>query len=237
MDQNKIIFTPFKDNPELFEKPPIPATKVIPEWFKSTPQKHLAIDINDSTPEVFKYDKTFKLCVPFTDLITTGYVVVLPCDLYVDEFQNQTRVYWKPASLDIVDKIEESTHKNYPIPTGFKPSVFRFKSNWQIKTPKGHSILIQHPFYRNELPFYTLSAIVDTDKHLNSILYPFVLKEGFQGIIPAGTPIAQILPFERKDWNSEIAPYSKESKWWGPAVNRYFERSYKRQFWSKKTYR
>ena len=31
---------------------------------------------------------------------------------------------------------------------------------------------------------------------------PFFLKSGFEGIIPAGTPIYQILPYKREDWQS-----------------------------------
>jgi hypothetical protein len=33
---------------------------------------------------------------------------------------------------------------------------------------------------------------------------PFFVVKGFTGIIPAGTPYAQMLPFKREDWQSEV---------------------------------
>jgi hypothetical protein len=33
---------------------------------------------------------------------------------------------------------------------------------------------------------------------------PFFVVKGFTGIIPAGTPYAQMLPFKRENWESEI---------------------------------
>lgn len=236
MKNNKIVFTPALDNAELFENPPVSAVKAIPEWFKKTPQKYTRKNIDKSTPDILKQGGTFKLCVPFTDAITTGYMITTPCDLFVDNFEGDIRIYWKPT-LPVVDKIDDETHFNFPIPVGYAPTVFRFISNWQIKTPKGYSVIIQHPIYRNDLPFHSLTAVIDTDEHPNQILYPFVLKEGWEGTIPAGTPIAQILPFKRHDWDSEIAPYSNKSDWWQHIVSRYWERSYKRQFWTRKRYR
>jgi hypothetical protein len=33
---------------------------------------------------------------------------------------------------------------------------------------------------------------------------PFFLIIGFSGVIPAGTPYVQMIPFKREDWASEI---------------------------------
>jgi len=33
---------------------------------------------------------------------------------------------------------------------------------------------------------------------------PFFIREGWSGILPAGTPYMQMLPFKREDWNSEV---------------------------------
>ena len=57
---------------------------------------------------------------------------------------------------------------------------------------------------RFELPFLTTSSIVDNDKvHIPGTM-PFFLRKGVQGILPAGTPYAQIIPFKREHWESEI---------------------------------
>jgi hypothetical protein len=72
-----------------------------------------------------------------------------------------------------------------------------------LEVPKGYSFLITHPLNRYDLPFTTMSAIVDADFGLHGGQVPFFLKENFEGIIPMGTPIAQIIPFKRDNWISE----------------------------------
>jgi hypothetical protein len=45
---------------------------------------------------------------------------------------------------------------------------------------------------------------VDTDEYDGEINVPFVFKEGWSGILPVGTPMFQVIPFERHHWESEI---------------------------------
>jgi len=33
---------------------------------------------------------------------------------------------------------------------------------------------------------------------------PFFIVKGFTGVLPAGTPYAQILPFKRENWEAEV---------------------------------
>jgi len=50
----------------------------------------------------------------------------------------------------------------------------------------------------------TVSGIIDNDKVNLPGSMPFFLKEGWTGVIPKGTPYAQLIPFKREDWESEI---------------------------------
>jgi len=61
--------------------------------------------------------------------------------------------------------------------------------------------LFVQPFHRESV-FTILPGIVDTDKYSPPINFPFVLNDiNFTGLIPAGTPIAQVIPFKRDSWN------------------------------------
>jgi hypothetical protein len=60
------------------------------------------------------------------------------------------------------------------------------------------------PFNRYDLPFMTISGVIDNDKVNLPGLMPFFVQKGWTGVIPAGTPYAQLLPFLREDWKSEI---------------------------------
>ena len=47
--------------------------------------------------------------------------------------------------------------------------------------------------------------MVDTDTFTAPVHFPMVLTDiKFEGLIPAGTPIAQIVPFQRESWTMEI---------------------------------
>ena len=105
-------------------------------------------------------------------------------------------------------------HRNFlqdrePMPQFFHPRGYHMKhfawwADWAVELPDGYSALYTHPLNRFELPFLTTSGVVDNDKvHLPGTM-PFFLLKGVRGILPAGTPYAQIIPFKREHWESEV---------------------------------
>jgi hypothetical protein len=88
------------------------------------------------------------------------------------------------------------------------------------------------------LPFTTLSGIVDGGLVMNPIgNLPFYIQEGFEGVIPQGTPIAQVIPFPQKNWTSKktkgLVKKSLEHNNKGLSL---FEGWYKKNFWTRKKY-
>jgi hypothetical protein len=73
-----------------------------------------------------------------------------------------------------------------------------------VELPEGYSALYTHPLNRFELPFLTTNGIVDNDKDTIPGTMPFFIQKGVNGILPAGTPFAQIIPFKREHWEAEI---------------------------------
>ena len=67
--------------------------------------------------------------------------------------------------------------------------------------------------------------------------YPFLLKDNFSGIIPAGTPLFQIIPFKRDNWKSESAEFNELNPIRAMSVNRNFWGTYRKQFWTKKSFK
>jgi hypothetical protein len=49
------------------------------------------------------------------------------------------------------------------------------------------------------------SGIMDTDMWKHAGRIPFFIRKDFEGIIPKGTPFAQIIPISRDDWEKEIS--------------------------------
>jgi hypothetical protein len=56
-----------------------------------------------------------------------------------------------------------------------------------------------------DLPFTILPGVVDTDRYTAPVNFPFLINDpNFEGLIPAGTPIAQVIPFKREPWEMSI---------------------------------
>ena len=95
---------------------------------------------------------------------------------------------------------------------GFSKTPFKWSSTWYIQTPPGWSCLFTHPSGHGDLPFRTISAIVDTDVYKQEIAFPFWLLDSFEGVIEKGTPIVQVIPFKRQEWHSEVSRL-KDKEW------------------------
>lgn len=125
-----------------------------------------------------------------------------------------------------------------PIPAGHNPTHYIWKFPVSVEFPAGYSALITHPLNRFDLPFTSLSGIVDGNFVLSSSgNYPFFLKENFEGVIKQGTPIVQIIPFKRESWLSKKDLSLKEKSRIGlKKTTSVLHGWYKKNFWQRKTY-
>jgi hypothetical protein len=199
---------------------PRPAYKMIPEWFRKL-------------PGVIDKMETIKKCVPFLDTLTSGYILVLSADILVDDLGIQ-----QISKIKMVESHNKEQLDGLQIPEEYNSIPFKWINLFTTKTPKGYSTMFMHPINRIDLPFYTLTGIVDTDAHPVPVNFPFFIKKDFRGIIPAGTPIAQAFPFKRENWESAIET-KRELKipaWWFNHMNPPFN-LYKRMSWKKKSYK
>jgi hypothetical protein len=133
----------------------------------------------------------------------TGYVYRTPCDI---EFYEENGTI-KVKVLD--DRNKDFIQVRPPMPQfvppmGYHEFHFAWWSDWAVKVPEGYSVLYTQPFNRFELPFLTTSGIIDNDQVNLPGTMPFFVVKGFVGVVPAGTPYAQMLPFKREDWHSEV---------------------------------
>jgi len=86
---------------------------------------------------------------------------------------------------------------------------FTFVSPWIIKTPPGYSSLITQPFNNTNYPhpqIKTFTGLVNTDTYFNPITYFFHVKAPFTGIIKKGTPLVQVVPIKREEWQHTVTP-------------------------------
>ena len=225
-----IIFTNISRNDNIDK--PKPASHFLPEWYK----KLQSYVVGAKKPDGHgKNTATAKKCMPLFDSITSGYIITSAADVYVSVRDGSPWFEW--PSLDMISFHPIEQAPEHPSATG--KSYPKWVNPWTIETPKGYSVLVTQPLHR-DLPFTILSGIVDTDKYTAPINFPFVMNDPlFEGVIPAGTPIAQIIPIKRDSWKMSFGGESdiiKQDKITRSLFVRFFD-GYKNMYWNKKEYK
>jgi hypothetical protein len=213
--------------------PPKPAVKEVPKWYKDTPEY-----IGDQGKKIINFDEipqTIKKCIPVFDAITAGYILYTQVDVQVSVQDDLPFFMWRDQGAISFHPIEQA-----PLhPAKNEGAYPKWNNPYAISTPPGYSVLFTQPMHRESV-FTILDGIVDTDTYKAPVNFPFVLKDiKWEGIIPAGTPMAQVIPFKRESWEHEIG--SDKERIEQDKVQRktkaLFFNSYKRQFWTSKQYR
>ena len=217
---NKIVFHSDKTDFDILK--PYPASRGIPDWYRKM-------------PGVFEGIETVKKCIPVLDALTIGYMIPLPVDIAYDQ-ESKTFISNSVLKINSDHMIQQT--QDVELSDEFDPQPHKWINSWHIKTPKGYSTLFIHPLNREDLPFKSFTGVVDTDKHPVVINFPFFLKKDFNGIIKAGTPIIQAIPFKRETWDMEVIDSGKPYKYDHDYANLDAPLAwYKRVSWNKKVFR
>lgn len=208
---NKIKFVPGFIGHSGRLTAPVSATKNVPEWYKSLSKFDKSNDdITLGVKNNIGADGAMvatKMCMPFFDALTGGYHYVLEDDVHVDLDKNGKPILSWDGDVMMVDKRPTI---ELPVPDNCHPIHYGWRMNWYYETPPGYSVLITHPMNRYDLPFYTMSGIVESDIWGLPVFTAFFLKRNFIGTIKKGTPIFQILPFKRENWELEVLETEEE---------------------------
>jgi hypothetical protein len=228
----KIEFYPWLPEVEGFKTPAIPASTVIPDWYKNIKPFSTGKKIS-----LLSSNLTIKKCIPVLDAMSAGYMVCLQNDIVVEKNENEETVFnWKSGGNLIETHSTKQISEEF-IPLNYYPIPFKFVQQFGIKIPRGYSLWVTHPVNRNDLPFLTLTGFVDADSYNEPINFPFFIQKDFVGIIKHGTPIAQIIPIKRNNWQMKEKKYSKKvvaqsyKKYWT-----WVYEAYKKIDWSRKSY-
>lgn len=229
----EIVFT---DMTQLDLEQPKPASQFIPDWYKNT----VSYLTDEKKPNgQGKTSVTIKKCMPVFDAMTAGYIITLPADVWVSikEIDGKKTQYFEWSNFGLIEfhPIEQA-----PLhPNANSYSYPKFMNPWAVKTPKGYSSLFVQPFHRESI-FTILPGVVDTDMYSAPVNFPMVINDiNFEGLIPVGTPIAQVIPFRREKWVKRIGKHTEVNsikKITQKLESKFFDR-YKTFFWTKKEYK
>lgn len=227
---------------------PVPIKLNLPEWYKKI--KH--------TPP----NRTVKGCMPFLDTLTSGYLLKMPIDFFIEHNIEKNISGEKDATqyagtFDIEgicanSMINVNHRAEFHAPFQLEGSslleknksmaVHKILNPWRIKTPKGYSCLFVPPLNNADDRFSIIPGIVDTDVFEQEINFPIIINGDkyptLTTTLKKGLPYVQIIPFKRDSWKMEIKPYKIKDKIKHTLLyNLNFFRNYQNNFWIKKSWK
>lgn len=212
---------------------PSPGSQSLPKWFKNmSPHEGGKLSVNNRTSSA-----SAKKCTPMLDGMTAGYVVPLWSDVIVEWEEDQPLINWRVDHN--VFSLHGPSSREIPPPVGFHNTVFKYLTWFRVKLPAGYSLIVQPPANRNPLPFMPVPAIIDSDKVAIDTNIPVWISKEAKGVIEAGTPIAQLIPFKREPWQSIFSETTasqhiiNEDK----GFNKTIVNNYVKNIWHKKEFR
>jgi hypothetical protein len=235
----EIIFTNTVNALEEFA--PKPASYVVPDWYKNTEsymggKKKPTGDGNTTG--------TIKRCMPVFDSISQGYIITTYTDIFVSQKETvdaEGKVKFLPwYEWSSMDSIQFHPVEQAPLHPEQNGAPYpKLMNPWGIKTPPGYSTLFMAPVHRSNI-FTILPGVVDTDTYTAPVNFPMVLTDvKFEGLVPAGTPIAQVIPFKRESWSMKLGGEKElieQNKISSRLRTRFFD-SYKIQYRKTKEYK
>jgi len=242
MRKKTLVIKPIYDFEEGVLLPPIPAISFLPTWYKN-----MSPFLEGTSPMYSSNlgtNLTIKRCVPVRDSLGAGYLIQTNADVYLEKIIDEVtkkdtyKFHWASA-LEVVETHNVAQISGLPVHLNLADDTpFKWNNPWVIQTPPGYSLYFTHPLGYPDLPFYTLTGLVDTDKHPVPVNFPFFVRRDCEGMIPRGTPIVQFFPVKRDSWNSQIKKYnSKEVTSNLERMGQSLSNGYRNTAWVKKEFK
>lgn len=190
-------------------------SKVIPEWYKSTPN-------NISSQNTFKYlskKRTVKSCSSFINVFNNGYIVFSPCDIILKYSKDQNIYNWETSyawRTMFPDQENISFHDNSQM-IDYLPKkaedqfVFKINLPLTIFTNKDYKTIQQSVPYSYNNDWYVPYGIFDTDKIHELNLQIIITTNEKEILIKKGTPLAHYMPIKKEKTVLKVVQINKNN--------------------------
>lgn len=172
---------------------PEPASKHLPDWYRELPHQASGHDERISLD-----DKTARKCAPLLDAMTAGWIMKLPYETEVSIDRSTKQMQVRSRGSEELATIfpwravgGEQSDLAYP--------PIQMNLRWIVKVPPGYSLFVVPPLNRDEYAdlFQPYAGFIDADKRFNQMNTVLQWQRDYTGVLDAGTPLVQIIPFRR----------------------------------------
>lgn len=211
---------------------PVPAKNFLPEWFKKL------------SPTDDHGHLTGKSCRGIFDVMASGYMMLWPFDAEIYKDDNGKLAIKNIRKMGSTDF---SPHPHFQI-EGYPDlnlqnqaeGVQKLVTPYRIKTPPGTSMLMTQPAYRPDLRVEVAPGIIDTDGYYGTMNVLFMIKETNSKRrikISAGTPIAQLIPFVRGEWQLTYGGVEEKKAEANDIMAENIDKFYQKHMWDRKVFK
>ena len=186
----------FLCDPALFGRirEPQPAGRFLPEWFRDLPRE-MGMPDPHGLPGL-----TVRACLPVADIMSLGWIIPLPFDVWTEQSPDTGQITFNWDAACPFNAIEPhhpgQIGADKPPFKGLQP--LKFLNPWRVVLPPGWSAAFTHPFNQFQLPFVAFNGAVDCDALEVPVNVPFFWTGPLGPLrLPAGTPMVQVIPYER----------------------------------------
>lgn len=246
---------------------PRPMSKMLAEWWKQMPSHGGFDGVPEGSDQINilsgNETPTIKRCIPVLDSLTLGYGLVTTAEMYVKPYTGEMNTNMAdcpqeevvveavhPKRLERIPCLELSHHEYgqamlHPLCQKSGQRLRKVFTPWRIMTPPGYSVILTEPL-NNPNPYWEIiPGVLDSDQFAPQINFMITFRDpGFEGIIPVGTPLAQVIPFKRESWKAhitdsgeDVVDLTNKAEKLFVKLNTVFRAPYKKFFWSKKEFK
>jgi hypothetical protein len=207
---------------------------------------------------------SIKRCQPIIDSMTLGYTIRTHAEIYIESKDNESahlneEVCPAPSVITTATyprRITDSPNSGasfhpfgqameHPYSKKQEQHLLKIFTPWIVKTAPGYSVIFHSPLNDQNEYFDVVPGVMDSDRFFPKLNFMIALKDkNFNGIIPVGTPLVQVVPFKRENWEMVIEHTKegmervKEGKGKIDAtLASVFHLPYRKLFWSKKEFK
>ena len=202
------------------------ASKMMPDWWKELSEYD-----EDLTSQ---FNFTAKKCPGIFDFLRSGYIVPAWSELRFTYDKNRQDIQWLGASAlaDVGRPFvahDDKQIKGCPVNHHGAPKILKLISPWMINVPKGYSVMFLEPTYSKNNDYTVFPGRLDADidlienREINIFIKLNVTDK--EVIIEAGTPLIQIIPFKRENFEYDVRIPTEDD-----------ERTYKKMWWEPRTH-
>lgn len=191
---------------------PTLARDTLPAWLRAMPAQRPADFLAGASV------RTIKQCPPFIDAMQTGILFPLAADVTVRG--GELSWNWDLPVHPVARPSRAPVGVHLPEQAAGMPGldwpgqfIVKFTNFWTVELPEGWSMLFTHPVNRFDLPFRSITGLVECDGWRDGLVhFPAMWSDPeFEGVLPAGTPVAQGFPVRREALALEIGEMDEPS--------------------------